>query len=212
MFMVVIILTSTSFSFWPPILLILPSCRTLKSLACKARSIELISSSKIVPPSAISKRPGLLFAPVKLPFSVPKRRDSNKSFGKAAQFCAINSWFFRREALCILWAKSSLPVPVSPYINTDESLLAHFIASLTELLNLGFWPIISANSKLVLLSTSFLLSVELLLSFNLFLKLVISSTNSSVWVISFDISTAPLLSSANLIGKVWLIVVILLPL
>ena len=88
--------------------------------------IELISSRKMVPPSAISNKPGLFSAPVKLPFIVPNRILSIKASGMAAQFCAMKGFSARLLALCSDWANNSFPVPVSPYIKTGELPLAIF--------------------------------------------------------------------------------------
>ena len=89
MFIAVIILTSTIRVSLPPILLTQPSCITLKSFACRGKSIEFISSKNRVPPSANSKSPGESLDPVKLPTAVPKSILSNNVTGIAAQFCAI---------------------------------------------------------------------------------------------------------------------------
>ena len=48
--------------------------------------MELISSKKIVPPSAVSNNPGLSTAPVKAPLAVPKNILSRRFSGIAAQF------------------------------------------------------------------------------------------------------------------------------
>src|SRR5262245_20525828 len=82
-----------------------------------------MSSRKIVPPSAISKRPGRsLIAPVNAPRSWPKSSDSINVSENSAQLTATNGRWLRR----LLWwtsvAVTSLPVPLSPVISTVLSL------------------------------------------------------------------------------------------
>ncbi len=81
----------------------------------------------MVPPSANSKRPARrCIAPVKDPFSWPNNSEEISPGASAAQFTLTKA----RPDLCDrLWmarAISSLPVPVSPEINTVESVGATF--------------------------------------------------------------------------------------
>ena len=91
---------------------------TRSSLACTEMGSSLISSRKIVPLLAISNRPCLPSrdAPVKAPFAWPNSSLSMRFSGSVAQLMATKASFFRLLALWMLWAKTSLPVPVSPQI------------------------------------------------------------------------------------------------
>src|SRR3954471_23573855 len=83
-----------------------------------------MSSRKIVPPSASSKRPGRsLIAPVNAPRSWPKSSDSMSVSENSAQLTAMNGWCLRRLDWCTSVAVTSLPVPLSPVISTVLSLL-----------------------------------------------------------------------------------------
>ena len=67
------------------------SWRTRRSFACVSSEIVPISSKKIEPPSATSKRPFLLaIAPVKAPLTWPKRFDSSRSVGIEPEFTVTN--------------------------------------------------------------------------------------------------------------------------
>ncbi len=69
-FVAVIILTSTSMVFMPPIRSNCLSCITLNTFTCNEGLMSPISSRKIVPPLANSNLPVLpRMAPVKAPFS-----------------------------------------------------------------------------------------------------------------------------------------------
>ena len=77
--------------------------------------MEETSSRKIVPPLAVSKRPGLsATAPVKAPFTWPKSSLSSRSAGMAAQLTATQGFSLRGEWEWIARATTSLPVPLSP--------------------------------------------------------------------------------------------------
>ena len=88
--------------------------------------ILFISSIKSVPLSAISNLPFLpvLFAPVKAPPSYPNNSDSIRVSGKAVAFILTIRFLLLPLKLCMAWATSSLPVPVSPFIMTVELLFA----------------------------------------------------------------------------------------
>ena len=74
-----------------------------------------ISSKKIVPLSASSKRPFFGYtAPVNAPFTWPKRFDSSKSGGRLPEFTVMNALSARAECRWNARATSSLPVPLSP--------------------------------------------------------------------------------------------------
>ncbi len=53
----------------------------------------------------------------------------------------------REEALWVAWANSSLPVPVSPMINTRLSAEAAILASLIWRMNSGALPLMSSKTK-----------------------------------------------------------------
>ena len=77
--------------------------------------MSAISSRKIVPPSAASKRPRRsLTAPVKAPLTWPNSSLSISSSGIAAQLTSTNGPLRRRLSAWTLRATSSLPVPFSP--------------------------------------------------------------------------------------------------
>ena len=72
-----------------------------------------------MPPSAAVAAPGLSeMAPVNEPFIWPKTSDSSRSCGMAPQFSAMNGPAARFELSCTASAQSSLPVPLSPVMNT----------------------------------------------------------------------------------------------
>ena len=76
-----------------------------------------------MPLSASSKRPiSCEIAPVNAPFSWPKSSFSSRSSGMAAQFSFTNGRPHRELRSWIACAISSLPVPVSPWIRTVESV------------------------------------------------------------------------------------------
>ena len=91
-------LTSTSMSLCPPTGVTFLSCNTLSNFACKDKGISEISSKSKVPLSAALKIPLFAFeAPVKAPFSWPKRIASNMFSGIAAQLTATNGSSFLFE-------------------------------------------------------------------------------------------------------------------
>jgi len=99
-----------------------PYSTTLRIFSWASRGIEPISSRKSVPPSAASKRPGLLCAaPVKAPFSWPNNSDSMRDGDKVAQLRVTKGPFHRFDKKCSRLAASSLPVPLSPIKSTGRS-------------------------------------------------------------------------------------------
>ncbi len=74
-----------------------------------------------MPPSASSKRPAREYtAPVKEPFSWPKSSLSSSVSGSAAQATFTKGLLRLGLFWCSAWAKSSLPVPLSPRRSTDD--------------------------------------------------------------------------------------------
>jgi hypothetical protein len=91
-------------------------------LACNGGDISAISSRKIVPPSASSKRPmRVLLAPVNAPFSWPNSSLSSRVSGIAAQFTLIIGPVARKLHAWMTSARISLPTPLSPVISTRVS-------------------------------------------------------------------------------------------
>ena len=79
----------------------------------------LISSKKSVPPEAASNSPTWsATAPVKAPFTWPKRCDSSRSGGRFELLTVTNGASERGPCWWIASAVSSLPVPLSPVIRT----------------------------------------------------------------------------------------------
>src|SRR5580704_10392164 len=115
------------------------SCRTRSSAIWISGGKSPISSRKIVPPFADSKRPSRrCVAPVKAPFSWPKSSEAISEGGIAAQFTPMNARSARLDRLWIARAISSFPVPVSPKIKTVESEGATFaIFGLLAILDVG---------------------------------------------------------------------------
>src|SRR4051812_7802934 len=108
----------------PPRRSIVRFCRTRSSFTCIDSGTSSMSSRKIVPPSASSKRPGRsLIAPVNAPRSWPNSSDSISVSENSAQLTATNGWCLRRLDWWISVAVTSLPVPLSPVISTVLSLL-----------------------------------------------------------------------------------------
>ena len=102
-----------------------PSCSTRSSFGCSSTGRSPISSRKIVPPSAISKRPRRSrTAPVKAPRACPKNSLSKISRGMALQLTFTNGRLDRRLRLWTSCASSSLPVPDSPVMSTVASVRA----------------------------------------------------------------------------------------
>ena len=119
--------TSTSIVFVLPTRSSFRSSRTRSTLAWVSGAMSPISSRKIVPPSAASKRPmRRLSAPVNAPFSCPKSSLSTSSRLIAAQLTATKGLCLRVLVSWIAWATSSLPVPLSPRISTVRSVSATF--------------------------------------------------------------------------------------
>ena len=76
------------------------SCSTRSSFTWSCGSIVPISSRKIVPPSAASKRPILSWiAPVKLPFTWPKSSDSSSVPVSAPQLTRTNGLSLPRRVV-----------------------------------------------------------------------------------------------------------------
>ena len=95
------------------------SCSTRSSFTCNLGDIELISSRKIVPPWAASKRPGLLsIAPVNAPLTCPKSSLSSRFSCNAPQLTRMYGPSDRLLRLWMALAMTSLPVPVSPISST----------------------------------------------------------------------------------------------
>ena len=75
----------------------------------------------MVPSCASTKRPRrLVAAPVKAPRAWPKSSLSRRCSGNAAQLTATNERSARGPLVWMDSATSSLPVPVSPEISTDD--------------------------------------------------------------------------------------------
>ena len=93
--------------------------------------VSAISSRKIVPPSATSKRPALAAtAPVKAPFTWPKSSLSRSASGIAPQLTARNGFVARSLFRWMVRATSSFPVPLSPVIKTVPETAATLLISL----------------------------------------------------------------------------------
>ena len=98
------------------------SWRTRFSFTWVGSGSSPISSRKMVPPSASSKRPlRAVAAPVKAPRAWPKSSLSTRSGGSAPQFTATKRRSRREEWWWMARAASSLPVPVSPPRSTVMS-------------------------------------------------------------------------------------------
>ena len=95
------------------------SLMTRSNFTCVLASISPISSRKIVPPFACSKRPiRRSCAPVNAPRSCPNNSLSSSCGDNAAQCTVTNFALFRRLKLWIACAASSFPVPLSPSMRT----------------------------------------------------------------------------------------------
>ena len=95
------------------------SPRNRSSLTCVVSSISPISSRNNVPPSACSNRPTRRScAPVNAPFSWPNNSLSSSVGDSAAQCTVTIGRLERGLSWWIALAKSSLPVPLSPWIKT----------------------------------------------------------------------------------------------
>src|SRR2546422_732614 len=119
----------------------IPSWITRSSFAWIGFGISVSSSRNSAPPWAASSRPGLSrTAPVKAPLRCPNISDSSNPSGRAAQFTATNGRLDRRLLWWINWAISSLPLPLSPVMNTDASVGATLRASSIARWNAGAVP------------------------------------------------------------------------
>ena len=97
------------------------SCKTRSSLTCNSSGKSPISSRKIEPLCASSKRPTRsVTAPVNAPLRWPKSSLSIKSLGMAAQLIGTKLAFARCDKSWSERATISLPVPLSPVISTVE--------------------------------------------------------------------------------------------
>ena len=98
------------------------SWRMRSSLVWVPSVISPISSRKMVPLLAVSKRPlRIVMAPVNEPFSWPNSSVSSSVSGSAAQLTLISGCGLRLLARCSASATSSLPVPDSPVMRTVAS-------------------------------------------------------------------------------------------
>ena len=105
-----------------------------------------ISSRKSVPPSASSKRPTFTpVAPVKAPFSWPNSSLSMSVGGRAAQLTLTRGPCRRGLRSWIAWARSSLPVPVSPRSSTALVVGATWATFARTSRMAGLWPTIASN-------------------------------------------------------------------
>ena len=117
--------TFTLMGLSPPTRSTSPSSSTRNNFACIAKGMSPISSRNRVPPSACSNLPTCLAAaPVNAPFSCPKSSDSINSAGTAAQFNVMKGCPCRGDFSWMARATNSLPVPVSPRMQTRVSLAA----------------------------------------------------------------------------------------
>lgn len=115
--------------------------RKRRSLIWVRESISPISSRKRVPWSAPSKRPMRFWAaPVKAPFSWPQSSLSRRLEGRAAQWTAMKGLRALGLFWWIIWAKSSLPVPVSPWRRTVALVGATWASCLRDSWRAGEWP------------------------------------------------------------------------
>ena len=103
------------------------SCRARNSLACKGSAKSPISSIKMVPPLASSKRPRRVCpAPVKAPFSWPKSSSSIKESGKLQTEKATKGLAALGLKRWMAWAINPFPVPLSPVSSTVVNTSATF--------------------------------------------------------------------------------------
>ena len=86
-----------------------------------------------------------LIAPVNAPFTWPKSSLSATDSASAAQFKYSSGLLARADCWWICLAINSLPVPVSPKINTLSSVSATTFTSLSSDNRLSAWPIISVS-------------------------------------------------------------------
>ena len=99
-----------------------------------------------MPPLASSKRPTFCaIAPVNAPFSWPKSSLSSRPVGMAAQLSFTNVRALRPLRSWIARAISSLPVPVSPWMSTVESVGATISIFWSVSRSAGLSPTISSK-------------------------------------------------------------------
>ena len=111
--------TSASMSFVPPTRLNRCSCTTRSSIFCTSKDRLPISSRNRVPPFASSNTPTrALSAPVKAPFSCPRRVEAASCSFRVPQSKVTNGLLARLLFSCIIRAICSFPVPLSPRIIT----------------------------------------------------------------------------------------------
>ena len=116
-------------------------CSTRRSLACKCSGILPISSRKSVPPLACSNLPTWsACASVKAPLTCP-----NSSLSKSVSVIAPASThtigrLARAERRWISLARTSLPVPFSPVMRIDASVVATFSNCLRIVVMAGLDP------------------------------------------------------------------------
>ena len=154
--------TSTLRQPVPPTRSISFSCSTRRILTCRPGSISPISSRKMVPPSASSKRPGReRRACVKAPFSWPKSSLSRRSRGMAPQLTGTKGLSALGLAACRARTSNSLPVPDSPVTSTVLSVGATLPRILNTPARLALCPMIP-----LLLSSMHILHVHGLYTVN----------------------------------------------
>ena len=130
-----------------------PASSTRSSLACTSSDSSPISSRKRVEPSATSKRPiWRVMAPVKAPFSRPNSSLSTSPEGSAAQLTLTIRWLRRGLWRWMAWATSSLPVPVSPRMSTEESVGATCSTRRSTFRMAGLCPMTSPWAWVTLIS------------------------------------------------------------
>ena len=109
----------------PPTRMNSPSCSTRSSFTWTSGEMSPISSRNSVPPSASSNSPFFRrSAPVNAPFSYPNRVEPIRFCSMALQLATRNFFVRRLLSSNTSRAKSSLPVPDSPYTITGTSLFA----------------------------------------------------------------------------------------
>ena len=137
------------------------SCSTRSIFTWQLRSSSPISSRKMVPLSAISKRPARSFtAPVKAPFLCPNISLSNSDCEIPPKFTFTNGFPRRGLLRCIASAISSLPVPLSPVMSTEALVWAMRFATSSTLSSPSLRPMMwlrsnSPSSAFVVLSEVF---------------------------------------------------------
>ena len=115
---------STRRSSCPPTRSMASSCTALSNLACADGDRSATSSRNSVPRSAASNLPRRARTPVATRSSMPNSSASTNVSTSAAQLTATNGPRRRPLRSCTCRATSSLPDPVSPWINTVKSVAA----------------------------------------------------------------------------------------